>query len=238
MNGAWLAVEARSAPVPQLEGEDVWGGADFQNHAVTARTVNRSSRNQEMIMFACGPFVDVLLGIEPVASLLSLAEFGRHLLSIYIRLKTKVNRSIRRGIKQIVAFVLSVRNTEFFPDVFRQGMDLQRQISTLHSVQEIEADGKLCPKARVYGIAQQFARVLKHEIDRRDLNYHIAEPEAKRVFLGNAVEAPRVVWSCSIQATDFAHPLPSPRSGVEEGNNTERTSNSVLERRTECIAAD
>src|SRR6185437_6435733 len=41
MNGARASVEAEAAPIPQLEGEDVGRGADFQNHAVAARAVDR-----------------------------------------------------------------------------------------------------------------------------------------------------------------------------------------------------
>lgn len=49
------AVQTHSAPVPQLEGEDVGGRADLQHHDVRAGAVERARRDQKMIVFAGGP---------------------------------------------------------------------------------------------------------------------------------------------------------------------------------------
>src|SRR5437879_4045050 len=84
MNGTRLAIQSRPAPIPELESEDVRRGADFQNHAVAAGAVNRSSWNQEVIMFACGPLVHVFLGIKRNASLLCSTKFRSHLFPVYV----------------------------------------------------------------------------------------------------------------------------------------------------------
>jgi hypothetical protein len=49
-------------------------------------------------------------------------------------------------IENVVALVLSIRNSEMFSDILAQGMHLQREIGTADRVQEIKADGKFRTK--------------------------------------------------------------------------------------------
>jgi hypothetical protein len=45
VNRAGAAIQSGPAPTPSLEGKDVRRRADFQNHAVRARTVDRARWN-------------------------------------------------------------------------------------------------------------------------------------------------------------------------------------------------
>src|SRR5215471_11381319 len=44
VNRTRLAVQTRSAPIPQFKSKDIGRGADFEDHAVAARAMNRSCR--------------------------------------------------------------------------------------------------------------------------------------------------------------------------------------------------
>ncbi len=58
------AVQAKAAPVPQLECEDVGSRTDFQNHAVPTRTMDRTCRDKKVVMFPSREPVDVILHTE------------------------------------------------------------------------------------------------------------------------------------------------------------------------------
>ena len=74
------------------------------------------------------------------------------------------------GVEKVVAFVLRVIHPKFFLDIFRQWMNLQREIAAAHGVQKIEPDRKLRSKTSVNCIAQQLSRVRKYKINRG--NFH------------------------------------------------------------------
>src|ERR1035437_4238575 len=59
MDGARLAVQAQAAPIPELEGEDVGGGADFQHHGISSRTMDGAGGDKEMVMLLGWPLVGV-----------------------------------------------------------------------------------------------------------------------------------------------------------------------------------
>src|SRR5437868_13288724 len=98
VNGTGFSIQARSAPIPQLEGENVRSGADFQDHAVAARAVNGSGRNQEMVMAPGRPLVHIFISIKPGSILLRLTEFPFHLFPLYVRLEAQIDTGIRRSI--------------------------------------------------------------------------------------------------------------------------------------------
>src|ERR1700686_4885947 len=54
MNRSWQTVQAEPPPVPQLEGENIWGCTYLKNHAVSARAMDGARRNQEMVCFFAG----------------------------------------------------------------------------------------------------------------------------------------------------------------------------------------
>ena len=59
VDGTRLAVKPHPTPVPELEGEDVGRGADFQYDAACAGTMYRPAGNQEVIVSPDRPSVDI-----------------------------------------------------------------------------------------------------------------------------------------------------------------------------------
>src|SRR5712691_4529900 len=80
--------------------------------------------------------------------------------------------------------------------------------------------------------------MLKNEVDCGNFDHYIAELEPEGVLFGNAIEAPCIVWRFGIQTTDFSHPLPTPRTRIEERNYAKRPGSSQFERGAESIAGD
>ena len=50
---ARLAVEPWTIPIPELKCENEWRCADFEDHAVAARTMKRPGRDEKMIVLVC-----------------------------------------------------------------------------------------------------------------------------------------------------------------------------------------
>ena len=119
-----------------------------------------------------------------------------------------------------------------------QRVDLQREVAAAHGVEEVEADRELGAEARVHGFAEQLARVVEDEVDRRDSTRVVAEAEQQAVLLGHAVEAPAVVRRLARQVADFLHPLAAPRAGIEEGHDAERPASRRREAAPEGVARD
>ena len=120
-------------------------------------------------------------------------------------------------------------HAEMVLDVFGERMHLEREVAAAHRVQEIEADGKLVAKPRVDRLAQQGARLVKHQVQGRDFKADIAEAEQQAVFFRHAIEAPAVVLRAAVQVADFLHPLAAPRRGIEEGHDAERPRDRVAQ---------
>src|SRR5262245_15076673 len=125
-----------------------------------------------------------------------------------------------------------------FLDVFGKRVNLKRQVATLHGVKKIETNRELGAKAPVHRVAQQLARMAEDEINRRHLNRNVAEAEQKAVFLGNAVEAPRVVRLVLWETADFFHPVATPGTGIEKRHHAERLAGSDPQSPKKILAAN
>ena len=148
MDGPGLSIEAEAAPVPQLEGEDVGRGADFEHHAVFAGAMNGARRNQEMIVLAGGETVDVFLGGEIEIRRFARARRSRSIaVAIDAFLQAQIDAGAFFGVEHVVALVLGVIHAEVFADIGREGMHLKREVAAAHGVEEVEADGKLRAEA-------------------------------------------------------------------------------------------
>src|SRR5674476_318729 len=78
MDGARLAVQAQAAPIPELEGEDVGGGADFQHHGISPRTMDGAGGDKEMVMLLGRPLVGVWARRERGAAALRALQVSGH----------------------------------------------------------------------------------------------------------------------------------------------------------------
>src|SRR5258708_210528 len=102
-------------------------------------------------------------------------------------------------------------------------MNLKGKVAATHRVKKVEADGELFAEARVDRLTQQFARMLEHEIDGGDLDFHVPEAQKQAILFRHAVKAPGVVWSSlGREPADFFHPVAAPGSGVKVRNNAKR----------------
>ena len=80
--------------------------------------------DEEVVMLFRGPYIDVFLGIESRATGGGLFEFGKHRLGIDILPESEIDLRTWRRIQHIIAFVLCIIKSEFFPDVRGIGMHL------------------------------------------------------------------------------------------------------------------
>jgi hypothetical protein len=56
-------------------------------------------------------------------------------------------------------------------------MHLQTEIAALHGIQKVKPNRELVAEATVNGFAQQFMRMSKHEINRRNLETGVAKTQ-------------------------------------------------------------
>ena len=154
MDRAWTAIQSETAPIPKFEGEDVGRSADLKYQIVAAGTVNRPCRDREMIVFAGRPEIHIAFGGKRRSACLGICQVFTHLLAIRSCANPQVDLRIAALIENVVALVLSIRNSEMFSDILAQGMHLQREIGTADRVQEIKADGKFRTKVLVNRLSQ------------------------------------------------------------------------------------
>src|SRR5581483_1909828 len=223
------SVEAQAIPIPQLECEDVWCCTDLEHHAVLAGTMNRTRRNEKVIVFLCGKLIHILFRGEHVTACLGQAQIAGHLLLINSFLQTQINAGSGLGVQQIIAFVLRVMHSEFVLDVFGERMHLQRQIASTHRVEEVEANWELCAKPRMDRFPKKLLWMQKHQINRRNLDAMRAETQNNTVLLGNTVEAPGMIRRILRQIAYLLHPVPTPRAWIEVGNHAKWTVHRALE---------
>src|ERR1700688_1118236 len=150
MDGAWSAVQAEPSPVPHFEGEDIRGRADFKHHAVLARAVRSSGRNQKVVVLLGGKPIDVLVGVKLNCALLRLQQVSRHLLAIDVLFQPQVyTRSLAR-IQKVVTLILGIVDSKPLLNLLRQRVHLKGEITALHSVEKIKADGELGSTTRMH----------------------------------------------------------------------------------------
>ena len=77
-------------------------------------------------------------------------------------------------------------------------------------------------------LSHQPYRFEQDEILRRCFESKMTKSEDEAILFRNAVETPRVVRLVFGQVELLAHPLPSPRSGIEKWDETERPLSGVL----------
>ena len=87
-----------------------------------------------MVMFACGPNIDVSLSREKGSLYLRLVEVLGHLPGVNTFPQPEENRSVRSRIQHVVALILSVKQAESFADVIGQRVNLQGEVAPLHGV--------------------------------------------------------------------------------------------------------
>src|SRR5712664_3907438 len=221
MDRPWPAIQAQASPIPELKSENVRGRADLQHHAVLAGAVDGASRNQEMVMFSCGPMTDILFGREGTLAALRNAQVLEHGSGINTIAQSKIDSAIVPCIQQVVAFVLRVVHTKIVLDVFRERVDLQREIATAHGVQKIKADGKFRPKSGVYGFTKKFARMAEYKIDGGNFDACRTKTQEEAVFLRDTIKTPGMIGLVFRKIAHFFHPMAAPRAGVKVRDDSE-----------------
>src|SRR5579871_4565596 len=151
--------------------------------------MDRPRRDQEMIVLPGRELVYIRLSPERVAMCLGCLQFPYHGIAIYVVLDAEIDASILAGIQKVIAFVLGVLHPELVPDILRFRVNLQREVSAAHGIEEIKANGEFSSKPSVNTLAEQLARVQQRQVHRRNFHTGRAEPEQQAVLLRNAVEA-------------------------------------------------
>ena len=165
-----------------------------------------------------GPFRQIGDVPFPIPRRLQVAD---HAARIDALAEAEINTGVSRCIQQVIALVLRIVHAEVLLDVLGERMDLERQVAALHRIKKVEADGEFVAEAGVYGIAQQGPRLVEHQVQRRQLQPRLAQPQQQAVFFRHAVEAPAVVDGRAVQIADFLHPLPAPGGRIEKGHHAE-----------------
>ena len=117
VNRARAAIQSGPSPIPQLEGKDVWRRADFQNHAVSSRTMDGTGGDEEVIMLASRPLIYVVQRLKRCAVLLRVMQISDHSLSVDARLYSEVHACGRSRIEQVITFILGVGHPKIVEDV-------------------------------------------------------------------------------------------------------------------------
>src|ERR1700757_4030272 len=99
--------------------------------------MDRARRDQEMVVLLGRELVHIRLSPEGMAICLSRLQLPYHGVAIYMALSAEIDASILAGIQKVVTLVLGVLYPEFFPDVFRFRVNLQREVSAAHGIEEI-----------------------------------------------------------------------------------------------------
>ena len=238
VNRARAAVQAQPIPIPQLEGEYVWRGADLQHHAVAGRAVHRARRNQKVVVLLRGEEVDVSLRVKRAFAGLGALQVCDHRLRIHALLQPQIHAAALARIEDVVALVLGVGHAEVGADVFGVRMHLQAQVLAAHGVQEIEADRVFRAEACECALAQHRAGQVLNQVHGGGFHAHVAIAQQQAVLLRHAVKAPGEVGRVAVEAADLLHPLTAPDAGVEVGRQPERLSGHGAQSRPEARAGD
>src|SRR6516162_8634438 len=108
MDRAGTAIQAETAPIPELEREDIRSRADLENHAVAPRTVNGACGNKKVIMLPGGPEIDILFCAETALAGLSGSQLGRHLRPVDSFTQAEIDSSVGRRVQEVIALILRV----------------------------------------------------------------------------------------------------------------------------------
>ena len=184
--------------------------------------MNRSSRNQEVIVFLCRNLVDILFCVEHQFAFLCLTQIVDHRFFINARFHSQINYGIFFRIYHVVTFILCIVHTETITDKLSGRMHLQTQITSTYRIQKIETDGEVFSKACFHRFAKQLFTFQQNQIDRRKFEAHSVHLKIKAVFFGHTVKAPTKIFAFTIQVANFFHPLTTPGSRIEERNYPER----------------
>ena len=130
-----------------------------------------------MIVLAGREAVYIFFCLERWTAILRCAQVLNHNVAISSGLQSQIYTAAFARIEQVITFVLGVVHSELLANVFRPRMHLQRQISSAHGIEKVEADGEFGAEARKYIFSEQFERVKKGEINRGQFDLNISEPE-------------------------------------------------------------
>ena len=128
---------------------------DFKYHTIRTGTMNRSSRNQEVIVFLCRNLVDILFCVEHQFAFLCLTQIVDHRFFINARFHSQINYGIFFRIYHVVTFILCIVHTETITDKLSGRMHLQTQITSTYRIQKVETDGEVFSKACFHRFTKQ-----------------------------------------------------------------------------------
>ena len=218
--GRGLPSRPKPAPVPQLEGEDVGRGADFQHHGIGPGTMDGAGGDEEMVVLLGRPLVDILVRGKCGPAVLRLLQVARHGGGIDPFPQAEIDGRPGSGVQQVIALVLRVVHSEMVLDILGERMNLERKIAAAHGVQKVEPDGKLVAEPRMHFLAEQRAGLGEHQVDRGISKRTSPKPEQQAVFFGHAIEAPAIIRALrSRSQTSFIH---WPPQGAGSKNGTTR----------------
>ena len=170
-----------------------------------------------MVMFPDRNPVDVLFRIKTAAPGLGLFQIRCHFFGNHPFLNPQEDCRIPLLIRfqDVIAFVLRIVHAEVLLDIFRQRMNLQGKVSSLHGIQKIETDGELGTETPVHPLSQELMGMGQDQIDTGKDQAGVPDGEAEAVFLGNTVKAPGQVTGFCRYPQSAAEPLPAPYARVE-----------------------
>jgi hypothetical protein len=184
--------------------------------------MNRSSRNQEVIVFLCRNLVDILFCVEHQFAFLCLTQIVDHRFFINARFHSQINYGIFFRIYHVVTFILCIVHTETITDKLSGRMHLQTQITSAHRIQKVETNREVFSKACLHRFTKQLFTFQQNQIDRRKFEAHSVHLKIEAVFFGHTVKAPAEIFAFTIQIANLFHPLTTPGSRIEERNYPER----------------
>jgi len=161
---SWLAVEAESLPVPELECEDIWSCRDFENHAAGAGAMDSTTRDEIVVMLLSWNLVHIFFCVEDDLASLGSSEVFDHGILVNAFLETEVHDSAVVSVEDIVALVLGIRHTELLSYEMSSRVDLEAEVSSSNCVEEVEADREVLAEAGLYDLAEDAAALEEDEV--------------------------------------------------------------------------
>ena len=187
-----------------------------------------------MIVFFRRPLIHKLLCIELTTCILRLFQCRNHLFRAHSTFQTKIHRSIRFRIEQIVTLILSIIYAECISYILSGRMHLQTQIATTHGIEKIETYGEILSEPGFDRSTQQLTCLTEHQIIGRHLINHTVDIKIQTIFFRHTIKTPSEIRHILIQVTHLFHPLTAPWRRIKERHYTKRFGCRKLHSLIEC----
>ena len=148
-------------------------------------------------------------------------------------LESEVDARHLAGVEQVVALILRVRHAELLAGCTRSADAPEARGFRRPSCRGNRSGSGIRRRSVAYTRRpSSVARMLEDQIDRRELNRRVPKPSSRLFSSGTQSKHHAKFGASSGKVADFLHPLPAPRSGIEERRRRGTVASRRLSQRT------